>query len=447
MDRCDERYGADEADLRCFVVAGHAHARELTSLLERLRRVRRSVAVSLDHLVAPDADPAFEALLRDTMATNRLATTVSSALGDRTAPPGPVPGRPSGVVGTGFGTAAGLLAAVRTVADSLDDLIVDAVPYAAAAPELSGRLVLGPQYPNAARLVNTHLTPAAVAALWTRIDAILVDRPGTGDPGGTFTTRPTGFRLAAPNGPPAEQGRRAIVGALADTADPDRLYHDEFQLVSHENGTYTVVLAGVTDLRNPRAGLDRAHRSVRDTDVVAVRSAASAAVDDNPYARMVIDALDRLDVPRGANLMIVGHSQGADTALDLAADEGFNGDRYHVTHVVAAGYHSEPQLAHVRPDTSVLVLQNNKDLPILFENLGHVALDPFEEFAPPPDHVIMREFDGGWRGAGHHQDNYTSYLLDRDDEELTAYFAAVVAAGYGAPGWAVAVDISHPGVG
>ena len=68
---------------------------------------------------------------------------------------------------------------------------------------------------------------------------------------------------------------------------------------------------------------------------------------------MVWDALRAAGVPAGSSLMIVGHSFGADTALDLAADREFNGGEYTVTHVVAAGYYSQPQLASVAAETSV----------------------------------------------------------------------------------------------
>ena len=60
-----------------------------------------------------------------------------------------------------------------------------------------------------------------------------------------------------------------------------------------------------------------------------------------------------------------------DTALDLAADPAFNGSAgFDVTHVVAAGYHSEPQLAHVGSSTRVLVLQNHRDAAVIVEAVG-----------------------------------------------------------------------------
>ncbi len=169
----------------------------------------------------------------------------------------------------------------------------------------------------------------------------------------------------------AERGRNLIVRALADTADEVQIREDEFQTVRLADGRYLVVLPGVTDLSSPHLGLDDRHRTVRDLDRFAYPSAQSTAVVDNRYGRMVWDGLIAAGVPSGAKLMIVGHSYGADTALDLAADPAFNGSAgFDVTHVVAAGYHSEPQLAHVGSSTRVLVLQNHRDAAVIVEAVG-----------------------------------------------------------------------------
>ena len=142
------------------------------------------------------------------------------------------------------------------------------------------------------------------------------------------------------------------------------------------DGRYLVVLPGVTDLSSPDLGLSGTHRSVRDLDRHAYPSSRSSSVADNRYAQMVAEALTVRAVPFGSEVVIVGHSFGADTALDLAADPNFNGaDHYRVTHVVAAAYHSEPQLEHMPAGTEVLVLQNSHDLVVIAEAVAdaHVA--------------------------------------------------------------------------
>ena len=170
---------------------------------------------------------------------------------------------------------------------------------------------------------------------------------------------------------PADRGRHRVARALADTGDTRQIRSDEFGLVRLDNGRYVVVLPGVVDLSSFSPGWDRHHRSVRDLDRAAFGSSRSTGVAGNPYARAVWDALTSGGVPTGTEIMVVGHSFGADTALDLAAEPGFNGPSgFHVTHVVAAGYHSAPQLSHVPTGTEVLVVQNRRDVPVIVEAIG-----------------------------------------------------------------------------
>ena len=89
---------------------------------------------------------------------------------------------------------------------------------------------------------------------------------------------------------------------------------------------------------------------------------------------MVWEALVEQGVPLGSQIVIVGHSFGSDTALDLASDPSFNGPQgFDVTHVVAAGYDSQPQLDDIPDRTNVLVLQNRDDVPVLVESVEHAA--------------------------------------------------------------------------
>ena len=195
-----------------------------------------------------------------------------------------------------------------------------------------------------------------------------------GDPGGTGT-RELRTPYVTVGSSPAELGRHLTARALEDTADTRRLRPDEFGIVRLNGGRFVVVLPGVVDLSSLALGWDTSHRSVRDLDRGAVGSSRSTGVAGNPYARMVWESLATAGVPTGAEVMLVGHSYGADTALDLAAEEGFNGpDGFRITHVVAAGYHSTPQLAHVPDETAVLVLQNRQDVPVIVEAIGGSGL-------------------------------------------------------------------------
>jgi hypothetical protein len=194
--------------------------------------------------------------------------------------------------------------------------------------------------------------------------------PESGDPGGTLRSE-LRSPYAVDSVDPVDVGRQLVVRALHDTASPRQIREDEFEIVDLSDGRYLVVLPGVTDLSRTLWWSETPHRSVRDIDRHALPSSRSSAVADNGYAGMVWDALRARGVLRGSELVIVGHSFGADTALDLAADRRFNGDAgYRVTHVVAAAYASEPQLSEVPPATRVLVLQNRRDALVIAERVG-----------------------------------------------------------------------------
>lgn len=214
--------------------------------------------------------------------------------------------------------------------------------------------------------------PADVARLATavRAGADSTWSSAFGDRGGTGTREiRSPYRSAGAT--PAHRARSLLERAIADTADARQIRVDEFLVVHLDTGRYVVVLPGVVDLSIPDLGWTDRHRSVRDLDQAAFSSSRSTGLADNAYARMVHDALVDAGVPSGAELLLVGHSFGADTALDLAADETFNGeDGYRVTHVVAAGYHSGPQLPHVPESTAVLVIQNRRDVPVIVEAIG-----------------------------------------------------------------------------
>jgi hypothetical protein len=199
-----------------------------------------------------------------------------------------------------------------------------------------------------------------------------------------------------------DRGRDLLLRALDDTASSGRIRDDEFEIVRMSDGRYLVVLPGVTDLSNPDLGLSGIHASVRDVDQFAYPSSRSASTADNRYAQMVAEALAIRGVPVGSDLVIIGHSYGADTALDLAADPEFNGaDGYRVTHVVAAGYHSQPQLVHVPDSTQVLVLQNNRDAAVIVESVGaaHVT-EAIEARRSAVDDLLRFDLPGVFVNSG-----------------------------------------------
>lgn len=423
------------------------------------------------------------------------------------------------------------LATAFAAAPAVTRLAVGTAGPACAAPGLMAGSVLARQFELLASELVAHLTSLPVAfgaQLMTPWAEAFAERPhaeqvaiitalahvhralggrraaGDGDLGGTYEWEPRGSwagRLDAAN--PSVAGASVVADALALTTGSRWLAPDEFGLVELAGGRYLVVLPGVTDLSHPHLGYDPGHRTVRDVDVHALPSSTSSATADNRYASMVAAGLAEAGVLPGSELLIVGHSFGADTALDLAADPHFNGDDgYTVTHVVAAGYHSGPQLAAVPAATNVLVLQNRHDGVVGVEQIAEhpvavgdalgeawdaatdanpmrvlgslvdagnelVAMGP-QAGAPPaplpplpdlpwngggphPTRVTtptatqtVAVFDGARRGWGHHQDNYIEYLGQHADAAVARFTADVVTAGYATPGQVVAIDVSVP---
>lgn len=269
--------------------------------------------------------------------------------------------------------------------------------------------------------------------------------PRTGDFGGTYTSRTVEPFIGSRHQDASQRGRETLVHLVGETGRESQIHSDEFEVIDNGNDSYTVVLPGVSDLSNPVIGLNPHTRSVRDLDVSAIKSTLEPGIENNTYAQMVERGLRRNGVPRGARLLLVGHSYGSDTALDLAADPVFNGQLYEVTHAVAVGYHSGPLLAGVQPHTEVFVAQNDRDLVALAESVAdRLTLDD-----PDRDdhHALVRSFSGGLSGAGHHQRHYTNYLAETEDPDVVAFFESVDAAGYTGSGTAVSIDVSVPGPG
>jgi pimeloyl-ACP methyl ester carboxylesterase len=93
------------------------------------------------------------------------------------------------------------------------------------------------------------------------------------------------------------------------------------------------------------------------------------------YTTCVREALDTALVPRGAAVLLVGHSQGGIVAMDLAGDPAFNGTRVRVSQVVAAGSPISAKSVAPGSGTRVLSIENVNDI------VTHLdALDP------PTDH-------------------------------------------------------------
>jgi hypothetical protein len=484
--------------------AGPAEAHAQIVSLEQRRWSQRNALLWWQGQVADRVD-ALDASRSEYAALGgaERALTAATAASVRSVPWGPASEGSNPSVAPVPAALAGVLAAAEPFLQAM---------FAELATSIADRLVPMAGLFGAAVHQLTHgfagLAPSAQAMTLLQLlrlyGSLLPGRDG--DLGGTYEAESRGdWGGPCPDGEPtpADVGSAAVIEALRLTANANTIAADEFAVVRLDNGGYLVVLPGVTDLSDPDWGLDDEHRSVRDLDQHALPSSTSTSVADNRYAQMVATGLAEFGVPIGSELMIVGHSFGADTALDLAADPIFNGAAgYSVTHVVAAGYYSDPQLPHVPDATEVLVLENANDTAVNLERLGYhpvAAVDhtadawgefwdgdvfggvadllgagsdvgqflvevgplgpivglpgvqppssglvPKEGVSTPGPNQVMSVFDGGRQGAGHHQQNYVDYLATVAESALDEFAASVAAAGYAGPGEVFTIDVSVP---
>jgi hypothetical protein len=113
---------------------------------------------------------------------------------------------------------------------------------------------------------------------------------------------------------------------------------------------YVVELPGIRDIASRRQPQD------------LIGAAVAMVGGDTTYARCVREALDAAQVPAGAEVMLVGHSDGGIVAMELAGDPSFNGSRVEVTHVVAAGSPISGKTVAAGRRTRVLSVENVNDV-------------------------------------------------------------------------------------
>lgn len=142
--------------------------------------------------------------------------------------------------------------------------------------------------------------------------------------------------VATQVGQTAWSGMHAIADVMGRPQD------GEILIRRYDDGRVLVYLPGIEDfdLLKPQDfeqpnDLD-SPRDMRWADDSARAGGNPSETWENPYAVSVRLALEAAGVPEGANLVLAGHSFGAYTAMELAADETFNGlGGYHVDGVVA----------------------------------------------------------------------------------------------------------------
>ena len=131
---------------------------------------------------------------------------------------------------------------------------------------------------------------------------------------------------------------------------PDAAIAVQRVIGSDGESRYVVVLTGMRQIAT----------SADPEDLLG--AAAALAGTTTNYTRCVAQALDAAGVPKGAEVALVGHSEGGIVAMDLAGDRGFNGGRVRVAQVVAAGAPVSSKAVVPGSGTRVLSIENVNDV-------------------------------------------------------------------------------------
>lgn len=105
----------------------------------------------------------------------------------------------------------------------------------------------------------------------------------------------------------------------------------------------------------------------------------NALAPESPYTRAVRLAMADAGVPRGAEVLLVGHSLGGITAANLAQDPSFNGGTYRVTDVVSFGSPVDHKTLPPGSGTSAYTITNDRDIVPALDGQG--AGSPFPQLA------------------------------------------------------------------
>jgi hypothetical protein len=142
----------------------------------------------------------------------------------------------------------------------------------------------------------------------------------------------------------------------------------------------------------------------------------------------VVLAMQNANIPPGAEVMLVGHSQGGMTVADLASDSAFVSE-YNVTNAVTFG--SPIDSNHIDPSVSVLEMQHRSDVvPRL--DLGDARYSPLPNVVPflPGGHnetanhtTVTMDNPASWYDpmGNHSHEAYSNSIKDSNDPGLAAY--------------------------
>lgn len=260
---------------------------------------------------------------------------------------------------------------------------------------------------------------------------------------------PTAFPHGLDNQHPQDQAERRPVSVSQIIDRQQHLGRDQFEImrVSDHPPRYIVNLPGIEFGTHALWGTDHLR------DLQTASAARFGGPDADAYAQRVQLEMQRAGVPPGAEVLLVGHSQGAIASMNLARDASFNrpgntspDGPYHVqiTHVVAAGAGVREWVDDPPQGTNVLLAINRNDVVAeaiqrgriadvvnlkgtLEQTAGHFAIqaptaivndvfdivDARSRIVGDPGRVVM-EFSTNVGADGHGYDNYERGLEHAD---------------------------------
>jgi uncharacterized protein YukE len=274
--------------------------------------------------------------------------------------------------------------------------------------------------------------------------------------------------------PPAQSPSDLTAGLIEVLGEESRISPDEIEIRKLDDGSYIVLLPGVQDLRDglqqgaagAKAGATLGLEGAAAGTAVGVyaswegRNATDSARDmhyarqsemqsdngsangTNAYAFAVKEVMRVSGIPDGADVMLVGHSFGAYTAVEMATDPLFNeamgggqgNYSVNITHVAAAGASVAFRMDDLPPGTEGVLLNNSRDAAYLGERA-----------VPTNNATSAREivFNGGLDGAGHQPSNYGAFVRSVNLDELNEFNQSALDR-YGGSGEAFRVTVKDP---
>ena len=232
--------------------------------------------------------------------------------------------------------------------------------------------------------------------------------------------RPITQDAKGPNGEPALTVPKDLENLTQGVTDSYKAGDGNIRVttVDSPEGPRVIVSVPGTENWNPSAG---------DNPMDLTGNLVTAGGSRSTMSEAVILAMENANIPPGAEVMLVGHSQGGMTVADLASDSGFVSE-YNVTNAVTFG--SPIDSNHIDPSVSVLEMQHRGDaVPRL--DLGDARYSPLPNvpFLPgghneTANHTtVTMDNPASWYDpmGNHSHEAYSNSIKDSSDPGLAAY--------------------------